>query len=69
MEGFLEKDLSEFLAGMQVRSTHREDETSLTTLTGRISDPILWNERAIERLNDRSHLYQAGLADGEDLRR
>ena len=28
-----------------------------------------WNERAIERLNDRSHLYQAGLAGGEDLRR
>jgi hypothetical protein len=38
VEGYLEEDLSEFLAGMQIRSTHREDETSLTTLTGRISD-------------------------------
>jgi hypothetical protein len=38
VDGHLEEDLSDFLAGMQIQSIRREDGTSLTILTGPIVD-------------------------------
>lgn len=44
-------------------------EVSFTATPGSISvlGTNKWNERAIKRLNDISHLYHAGLANGGDL--
>jgi hypothetical protein len=38
VDGYMEEDLSDYLAGMRVEGSQRADGTPITTLTGRIAD-------------------------------
>lgn len=38
VDGFLDEEMSDFLGGMHIESVRRPDQTSITTLTGRIRD-------------------------------